>query len=391
MSGRRRLIVTGFMGSCPIAGVVWQHLHYIVGLQRLGHEVYYIEDSARLPYNPVTFEVGEDFSHAASTLERLSKIYGFEERWAFRARYLAEESGAGLSRDKVNELFKHADAILNVCGSQELHEEIIGGAPLLYIESDPGLEQIRMDQGAAGVKEYLGAHHALFTFGELVGHPNFPVPLHGLKWLPTRQPVVVDFWKGVSAPADAVFTTVANWSTEGKKDIEWRGKKYLWSKSPEFLRFSGVPQASGEVFEMATDIKDADTKKRFESQNWRLVLPHDLSADEDLYRKYVQSSRGEFTVAKDQYVRLHTGWFSDRTACYLACGRPALTQETGFSEVYGDFGGGLFGFRDPEDVPAMVAEIRADYGKHCRAASQIAEEIFSAERVLAKLLNDARI
>ena len=129
-----------------------------------------------------------------------------------------------------------------------------------------------------------------------------------------------------------MFTTIANWSTSGLKDIAWRGKKYLWSKSREFLRFISAPQAAGETFEMATNIDDTKTRRKFEQNNWRLASPLQISVDYWLYRDYIQRSKGEFTVAKDQYVRLNTGWFSDRSACYLAAGRPVITQETGFSK-----------------------------------------------------------
>ena len=131
----------------------------------------------------------------------------------------------------------------------------------------------------------------------------------------------------------AVFTTIANWSTSGLKDITWRGKKYLWSKSREFLRFVSAPKEAGETFEMATNIDDAKTRRKFERNGWRLTSPLQMSVDYWLYRDYIQRSKGEFTVAKDQYVRLNTGWFSDRSACYLAAGRLVITQETGFTKL----------------------------------------------------------
>lgn len=379
------------MGSCPIAGVVWQHIHYIVGLQRLGHEVYYIEDSARIPYNPVTFEVVDDFTHAAEVLARLGDQHGFAGRWAFRARYLPGHPTAGLDGPAINRLYAEADAILNVCGSQELNEELLVSDRLLYVESDPGVEQIKVDKGVQGTIDYLARHRALFTFGENVGTEHFPVPVHGRNWFPTRQPVVTDLWRTEGPPLPgAVFTTVANWSTAGKKDIEWRKETYVWSKSLEFLKFVDAPRCTGETFEIATDIKDAPTAQLFDRNGWRRIPPHELSADFDAYRRYFQNSKGEFTVAKDQYVRLHTGWFSDRTACYLAAGRPAITQETGFSRLYGG-DGGLFAFRHMEDIQAAVAAINADYARHSRAAFAVAHEVFEAERVLADLLHRAGI
>ena len=314
---RKRVVVMGFMGSMPIAGVIWQHIHYIVGLQRLHHDVYYIEDSARLPYNPETFEVTNEFDYAAKVLSRLADEFDFKNRWAFCARYLPGNPTAGLSLKKIRQLYREADAVLNVCGTQEFNDDLLVSDRILYVESDPGVEQIKIDKGVKSTIEYLRRHRALFTFGENVGTKSFPVPAHGFKWLPTRQPVVTDLWKTKRSPSGAaVFTSVANWSTSGLKDISWRGQKYLWSKSREFLRFVAAPKKAGETFELATNIDNPATRKKFERNGWRLRCPLQMSVDYWLYRDYIQRSKGEFTVAKDQYVRLNTGWFSDRSACY---------------------------------------------------------------------------
>ena len=388
---RKRILVMGFMGSCPIAGVIWQHVHYIVGLQRLGHDVYYIEDSARLPYNPETFEVNNEFDYAAGLLERLAREFEFKNRWAFCARYLRGQPTAGLSLNRVRQLYREADAILNICGAQEFNDDLLASDRIIYVESDPGVEQIRIDKGVRSTIDYLRRHRALFSFGENVGTESFPVPTHNMKWLPTRQPVVTDLWKTNRAPSRAaVFTSVANWSTSGLKDITWRGEKYLWSKSREFLRFLAAPKKAGETFELATNIPDAKTRAKFLRNGWRFHSPLQLSVDYWLYRDYVRRSRGEFTVAKDQYVRLNTGWFSDRSACYLAAGRPVIIQQSGFTQHYGN-DGGLFAFSSIKEIVEAVKAINADYAKHSRAAREVAREIFEAEKVLASLLDRAGV
>ncbi len=188
----------------------------------------------------------------------------------------------------------------------------------------------------------------------------------------------------------AVFTTVANWSTSGLKDITWRGKKYLWSKSREFLRFVSAPKEAGETFEMATNIDETKTRRKFEQNSWRMTSPLQMSVDYWLYRDYVQRSKGEFTVAKDQYVRLDTGWFSDRSACYLAAGRPVITQETGFTKNYGGKEG-LLSFGTVDEIAEGVKGINADYTKHSRAARDIAHEVFEAETVLKSVLDRAGV
>ncbi len=381
----------GFMGSMPIAGVIWQHVHYVVGLQRLGHDVYYIEDSARLPYNPETFEVNNEFDYAAKVLDRLAGEFGFKNRWAFCARYLKNNPTAGLPLKKIRQLYRDADAILNICGTQEFNDDLLKSDRIIYVESDPGVEQIKIDQGVKSTIDYLSRHHALFTFGENVGTKKFPVPRHGFKWHATRQPIVTHFWKTNRVPKRAaVFTSIANWSTSGLKDITWRGRKYLWSKSREFLRFAAAPKRAGEALELATNIQDLCAREKFERNGWRLVSPLQMSIDYWHYRDYIQQSKGEFTAAKDQYVRLNTGWFSDRSACYLAAGRPVITQETGFTKNYGG-DAGLLAFRSLGEIADAVKKINSDYPKHSGAARQIAREIFEAEKVLKSLLDRAGI
>lgn len=386
---KKKIAVLGFMANCPIAGVVWQHLHYIVGLQRLGHEVYYVEDTSRIPYNPVQQTPTEDYTYAAQTLKRLSEEFGFADRWAFCPRYKSLEETAGMSRAALRELYRTADAMLNICGSHELNEDLLLSERVIYVESDPAVEQIKVDLGDAPTIEFLRRHMARFTFGENIGRAEFPVPLHGIDWLPTRQPVVTDFWRTERA-AGPRFTSIANLATGGKKDIAWRDEHYLWSKLPEFEKYRPTPRAAGEDFELATSFKDAALRTSFEGSGWQIVSPNDISVDHRLYVGYIQGSKGEFTVAKDQYVRLDTGWFSDRSACYLAAGRPVITQETGFSRLYGG-SGGLFAFRSPEEVVEAVRAINADYAAHSRAATEIAREFFEAETVLASLLERAGV
>jgi hypothetical protein len=183
---------------------------------------------------------------------------------------------------------------------------------------------------------------------------------------------------------------VANWSTSGLKDITWHGRKYLWSKSREFLRFILAPKKSGEPFELATNIHDVKTQKKFLRSGWRLRCPLQMSVDYWRYRDYIRRSKGEFTVAKDQYVRLNTGWFSDRSACYLAAGRPVITQETGFTRTYGGKLG-LLSFRSLGEIADAMKIINANYAKHSRAARALAREFFEAEQVLKSVLDRAGI
>lgn len=388
---KKKIIVMGFMAGCPIAGVLWQHIHYIVGLQRLGYDVYYIEDSARLPYDPVAYEVNESYRYAAKLMDTLSREFGFEGKWAYCARYMKKPECVGMSLQKVRELYVEAEAILNVCGAQEMNEDLLKCQRLIYVESDPGMEQLLIDNAGGKVPEYLQRHHALFTFGELVGTKDYMVPSHGVSWLPTRQPVVTDFWK-TDGPtrSNARFSSVANWNTSGRKDVVWRGSNYIWSKSLEFLKFVEAPVRAGEPFELATEILDEHAHKRFLANRWEFADSRQTSIDWHQYRRYLQESKGEFTVAKDQYVRLKTGWFSDRSACYLAAGRPVITQETQFTKLYGGKKG-LIAFETLEDIAEAVKSINADYAAHCKAAYEIAVEEFEATKVIKSMLDRAGV
>ena len=384
---RKKIAVLGFMANCPIAGVVWQHIHYIVGLQRLGHEVYYIEDTSRVPYDPVQQTPTEDYSYAAGILAKLAAEFDFEDRWAFCPRYQSRDETAGLTRPFLDTLYHDADAMLNICGSHELNDDLLRSERIVYVESDPAVEQIKVDQGSEVTRAFLARHCARFTFGENIGRDEFPVPLHGLEWLPTRQPVVTDLWRGDGSapPAGARLTSIANLATGGKKDIVWRGEHYLWSKLPEFEKYRPLPTVVLEDFELATSFKDETLGDRFRANRWRIVSPDAISVDYCQYLDYVRASKGEFTVAKDQYVRLNTGWFSDRSACYLAAGRPVITQQTGFTRLYGGQRG-LLAFQTMEEAADAVRQINADYAAHSRAADEIAREVFEAERVLCSLL-----
>jgi hypothetical protein len=385
---QKKIIVLGFMGGCPIAGVIWQHIHFIVGLQRLGHDVYYVEDTGTYPYNPVRPDIS-DHSYSTLTLSKLANEHGFEGRWAYCARYRAPFAVDGMEWRTLLKLYKEADCALNICGSHAINEEIASVRHLIYVESDPGVQQIKIDKGDRVTIDYMRAHRQLFTFGENIGTREFLIPLHDFSWMGTRQPIVTDFWcaaeEARSPNPEAALTSICNWYTSGKNDITWRGINYLWSKSLEFVRFSEAPKRTREVFELASDIPPGSDRELLLANNWKLISPHELSVDWNGYRNYICNSKGEFTCAKDQYVRLNTGWFSDRSACYLAAGRPVVTQETGFSRHYGGKDG-LLSFSTMEEIVDAVNSIRSDYRKHSRAALEIAREFFEAKKVLKSLL-----
>jgi hypothetical protein len=247
------------------------------------------------------------------------------------------------------------------------------------------IPQIEVFQKKQETIDYLAAHDAYFTFGENYGAPDCKLPVSDrFAFQPTRQPVVMDFWDDPAEAPGACFTTIGNWKQHWR-DIRYKGELYRWSKHFEFRKFVGVPRRSGQCFELALSRCDEADRERLEKRGWSVIDPLTFSLDIDAYRRYIQRSRGEYTVAKDQNVRLRSGWFSDRSATYLAAGRPVITQETGFSNLF-PTGAGLFGFTTIEEILAALEAIQRDYAAHGRAASEIARTYFNYDVVLPPLL-----
>jgi hypothetical protein len=410
MAGRPlRLVILGMMGRMPLAGVVWQVLHYLEGFRRLGFDVYYVEDTGAWPYNPKENTVAADSSYSIGLLRQVMANYGFSDRWAYRDVVRGGYS-FGLSESQIRRLFDQTDILVNLTASTVLRAEHLRVPVRVYLETDPVLPQIEVARGNSSYLDQLGAHTHHFTYGENLGAPDCAVPVERFRYLPTRQPVVLDWWtdsnhptgSGAATAPRARFTTIANWRQSGK-DFDWNGERYTWSKHHEFLKFLDLPKHASQPLELAlaltsgagmeknnwSDLSDVDaeTIRLLTSHGWLVVNAMSFSKQTQPYRDYILHSRGEFTVAKDQNVRLRSGWFSDRSACYLAAGRPVITQDTGFGKFL-PTGEGLFAFTNMEEILAALDRINSDEARHSRAARAIAEAYFKAETVLAKLVAD---
>jgi hypothetical protein len=382
---RGKIIVFGILFFYPLAGVTYQFLHYLIGLRRLGYDPYYVEDSSRWVYDPRINDISGDASGNIALVLPHLEAHGFGERWCFRGCY---ENGQcyGLTEAQLSQLYRDADAFLNVTGAQELREEHLKVKRRVYVESDPFRMQVKIAQGDAGAIEQMAMHDRHFSFGENLGAADCDTPIERFHWLPTRQPVALDLWDGPHTKPGEAYNTITTWHNRGK-DIEYRGDTYYWTKDREFLKFIEVPALRQVPFKLAAGVDD-EARRMLKRHGWKLSSSIEVSADAGRYRSFIQQSRGEFTVARDQYVRPRTGWFSDRSACYLAAGRPVITQETGFSKFL-PTGKGLFGFDTINDVLAAVDAIESDYEGHCRAAREIAEDFFDAERVIGSLMERA--
>jgi len=381
-----KIIVFGILFWYPLAGVTYQFLHYLLGLRRLGYDPYYIEDSGRWIYDPRLNDLSPDASGNLALVVPALEKHGFADRWAFRGKY-PEGKCYGLSETQIDNLYKEADAFLNVTGAQEIRDEHLVCKRRVYVESDPFASQVRVALGHEPTITALAAHDTLFTFGENLGQPDCDVPVQKFTWLPTRQPVITDLWQA-SLKGGNTYNTITTWHNKGK-NIEYRGETWYWTKDREFEKFLDLPKKRPLSFQLAATVEEP-VKHLLHARGWTQVDSTGISSDFNTYREYIQSARGEFTVARDQYVRPNTGWFSDRTACYLAAGRPVITQETGFSKFL-PVGKGLFAFKTMDDVLVALDAIESDYPGNCRAALEIAEEYFSAEKVLASLMERARL
>jgi hypothetical protein len=311
--------------------------------------------------------------------------HGLGSRWAYWDAI--HDEWHGLSRDQVQRLYRQADGLINLCGATQLRDEHLACPVRIMVDSDPIYEQIKYAKADPAARAYLDAHTDFFSYGENLGSEDCPVPLCGLDWRPTRPPVVIDLWPDADDEALS-FSTIATWENKGK-DIEFAGARYVWSKHTNFLRFLDIPrQRPAAGFSLAMNPPDADVRQRVTDAGWSLVDPGPISAGMDAYRDFIANSRGEFTVAKDIYARPNSGWFSDRSACYLAAGRPVVTMRTGFGKFY-PVGRGLFDFATMEEAIDGIDRISADYHLHSRGARELAREYFAADRVLAAMMSAA--
>lgn len=397
-----RLVVLGTVASNPYAGMAWMQMQIAVGLRRLGHDVHYLETTSNWPYDPVRRQKVCDSDYSVPYLARVAEGFGFGDRWAYR-RSFSDKGWLGPAAGRAERLLAEGDATLNVAGSTRLREEGLEVRRLVLLDTDPVWLHARYVSGDADVRSLVDEHHDVVTYGENIGRAGCLVPPLPRTRASTRQPVLVDLWRD-GAPSSPAFTTVANWKQEGR-EVMLHGEHYGWSKDLEFRKVLDLPRHVRVPIELALNLARPETIRygegepvkawgveeeaftQLETNGWRLVDAARFTTDPWPYRGYVQASRGEFSVARDLHVRLRSGWFSERSACYLAAGRPVVTQDTGFGTVL-PTGEGLFAFDSTEEAAAALEEIERDYERHSKAARAIAEEYFRAGIVLSRLLAD---
>lgn len=378
-----KIVVCGYMVRFPVAGNVLAYFSYVLGLCRLGHQVIYLEESG-WPcscYDPATGQWHDDPSAGLRVVRSLMSEYDLP----VPVIYVDRESGRvdGGEWGEVRRVLAEADLLLNVGGVCWLPEFSLCKR-LALVDMDPLFTQA----GEFGVR--LGgdfrSYHALFSYGANIGLPGCTVPLMGADWLPTVPPVVPEMWGGALPDEGAPFTTVANWSAYGA--ITYGGEHY-GQKDEEFMRLLDLPGLTSQKLELALSGVPGEVAERLKSAGW-LVRDANrvVNGSVQAYKSYIRASRGEFSVAKHAYVKTRSGWFSDRSVCYLASGLPVVLQDTGFSDWL-PAGEGVLAFSSVQEAATCIEEVNRDYGAHCDAARKIAEETFSYKVVLPRLLDRA--
>ena len=370
------------------------------GLLRLRHDVRYYEVTSRWPYDPrVQCKVG-DSGYAIGYLERIMPRFGLDRRWAYRRTY-SDRAWLGPAASDAASFLESADLVFNVAGATSFAAGNIATGPRVYYGTDPVFHEIGYANHDPIITPLIDEHAMTVTFGENIGQPDCAIPPLPRLRAHTRQPVLLDQWP--QSTAGSAFTTVGNWKQDGR-DVVIDGEIYRWSKHHEFGKFLDLPQRTSQPLELATNLMpssaivhrdrdevtatgfDEGEYERLVRLGWRVVDGPALSLDPEPYRQYILGSRGEFTVARDLNVRLRSGWFSERSACYLAAGKPVITQNTGFDRVL-PVGAGLFAVQTVDEAAAAIDAINSDYARHSARAREIAEEFFRAETVLSKLLD----
>ena len=387
-----RIITTGFIGLLPAGGVTWDYLQYPLGLAEMGHEVYYLEDTQLYPIYQAPGKAWDDASDSIAHLQKVMDHFGFRERWCYRD----EASGQhfGLSEKELKDICSSADIFINVSCSTVMREAYAQIPVRVLIDSDPMFTQIQLETGLSftgkksSMRDLVDKHTHHFTFGENLGSSECKIPTAGINWMPTRQPICLDYWPVLPLPKENLptFTTLMNWSAG--KTLQFGGQSW-GQKDEEFEKIIRLPQKLNKAaFAIVVNQTGGATfpKEELEAKGWTIQDPNKVAGDWTDYQQFIQQSFAEFSVAKNTYVKSNSGWFSCRSACYLASGRPVITQDTAWSK-YIPTGKGLFSFCNLEEAVEAVQQIMNRPQEHSQAAREIAIAFFDSEKVLGAMLN----
>ena len=370
-----KIVLAGIIARYPYGGVTWCSLMYLLGLRALGHEVLYIEDTGECVYDADLDAITTDPSYGTRYIHAALDPFDLGDRWSF-VNY--DGVHHGLSHDTVRRYCADADLLVNLSGGSWFWRDEYARIPRrVFIDSDPVFTQLAIAKGEGWYVEFFRGFDHLFTFGANIGTPASDVPTSGFTWQKTVQPVVLDLWQTRVPPVDDRVTTVMTWKTESFADVDG-------NKDREFMRFIELPSRTATRFELAVN----GPTELLRAHGWAPIDAMSVSRSLWDYRGFLQGSRAEFAVAKHAYVARRSGWFSDRTECYLAAGRPAVVQDTGWS-AHLPSGHGLLGFSTIDEAAAALERLERSYPEHAQSAIEIAREYFDARQVLPPFLERA--
>jgi hypothetical protein len=362
-------------------GATWAVLQYLLGFARLGHEVLFVEERDESAFQPEGVPPAD--SDSASYFRSVAAAFGLEQSTALLLA--GTEQTIGVPYSRLREFAKQADLLVNISGILTA-EELIADIPVrVYLDLDPAFNQLWQ---ATGIDMRFDGHTHFVTVGQAIGTPLSPVPTCSRSWIPTVPPVVMANWPRATQITTDAFTTVGNW--RGYGSIEYDGVHY-GQKAHSLREFMSLPTRTSASFRLALAIHPDETKdiRALSENGWVLLDPGRVAGTPARYREFIAGSRGEFGIAKSGYVVSRCGWFSDRSVCFLASGRPVVAQETGFSRFI-PTGEGLFAFETEDQVLAAIEELRRDYSRHARAARSLAEEHFDSDKVLEAFLQKVK-
>ena len=375
-----KIIFAGTMGRSGLGGQAWASLQYLLGFRTLGHEVFYLEDcgDCSFVYNWEKREWTFDLAYPAAYLDHCLAPFGLQNQWIYRTNEVSQ----GASPERFLEFCSNADLlILRAVPLWVWRKEYDRPRRRIFIDVDPGFTQISIANGDKGLAEGIGRCDRRFTLGQRIGAADCPIPTVGGPWLKSLPPVFLPEWP-LAAIQGSHFTSIVRW--QGFREATYNDVSY-GQRDKEFPSFLDLPRLTPQKFRLA---QMGIEPERLEGHGWEVVAGETISQTPASYREFIQNSRAEFSVPKNGYVKMRGGWFSDRSVCYLASGRPVLIEDTGLSDWL-PVGEGVVQFRDLNEAAAGVNRINNDYERHRRAARQLAEDIFSTDRVLPPLLESA--
>jgi hypothetical protein len=353
-------------------GHAWALLQYILGFRELGFDVTVVDRLEPEMLDATSEEAASVYLHGLLAEHGISYCVLDAEGTSLH----------GLEREEALTRTRDARFLFNVMGFVRDPELLAAARRRIFLDIDPGFGQVWLELGLADVFE---GHDAFVTVGRNIGRDHCGVPTCGLRWLTIPHPVLLDRCPVVEG-GDG-FTSVGSW--RGPYDrIEHQGRE-LGLRVHEFRKFAALPLRVGAPFRVALEIDSSDESDvaLLRDGAWQLLDPREVAFHPSSYLRFVQSSLAEFTVAKGIYVELQSGWLGDRTACYLASGKPALVQDTGLASLY-PLGEGLISFDTLDEAAAGAEAILSDYRTHAGAARRLAETEFDARVVLSRLIEE---